>query len=101
MVPDRATPADRNRRRSQRSLRRAHDHKDLGIHTELMTPSLVALIQSGAVTNSYKNLIGTRTSTLWRSATKPMYEFLNDNSSMGLYPVNYVNNPRSSDTMTT
>ena len=30
-----------------------HGHKDLGIHTELMMPSLAGLIQSGAVTNKY------------------------------------------------
>jgi itaconate CoA-transferase len=31
-------------------------HRDLGIHTELMTNSVAALIQSGAVTNKYKTI---------------------------------------------
>src|SRR5439155_18830008 len=32
------------------------NHKDLGIHTELMTPALAALIRSGAVTNKHKSV---------------------------------------------
>src|SRR5208282_4885840 len=32
------------------------NHKDLGVHTELMSPALAALIRSGAVTNKYKKI---------------------------------------------
>jgi itaconate CoA-transferase len=31
-------------------------HRDLGIHAELMTPALAALIRSGAVSNKYKSV---------------------------------------------
>ena len=67
-------------------------HKDLGVHTELMTPPLVALIQSGAVTNRYKNINKFKNVYTLALGDDAMYEFLNDNSSMELYPVNYVNN---------
>ncbi len=67
-------------------------HHDLGVHTELMTPPLVALIQSGAVTNRYKHINKFKNVYTLALGDDAMYEFLNDNSSMELYPVNYVNN---------
>lgn len=69
------------------------NHKDLGIHTELMMPSLVALIQSGAVTNRFKNLNKHKNVFTLAAGDEAFYEFLNDNSSMELYPVDYVNDP--------
>ncbi|HVN29058.1 MAG TPA: acetyl-CoA hydrolase/transferase C-terminal domain-containing protein [Candidatus Binataceae bacterium] len=68
-------------------------HKDLGVHTELMTPPLVELIKSGAVTNRYKTINKFKNVYTLALGDDAMYEFLNDNSSMELYPVNYVNNP--------
>lgn len=67
------------------------NHKHLGVHTELMTPPLVALIKSGAVTNRYKNINKFKNVYTLALGDNAMYEFLNDNSSMELYPVNYVN----------
>jgi itaconate CoA-transferase len=69
------------------------NHKGLGVHTELMTPPLVALIQSGAVTNRYKTINKFKNVYTLALGDDAMYEFLNDNSGMELYPVNYVNNP--------
>jgi len=69
------------------------NHKDLGIHTELMMPSLVALIRSGAVTNRLKKLNRHKNVFTLAAGDKTFYEFLNDNSSMELYPVDYVNDP--------
>jgi itaconate CoA-transferase len=67
------------------------NHKDLGIHTELMTPPLVELIQSGAVTNRYKNINKFKNVYTLALGDQATYEFLNDNSGMELYPVDYVN----------
>jgi itaconate CoA-transferase len=69
------------------------NHKDLGIHTELMMPPLAALIQSGAVTNKYKNLNRFKNVYTLAAGDEAFYEFLNDNSSMEAYPVDYVNDP--------
>lgn len=69
------------------------NHKDLGIHTELMMPSLVALIRSGAVTNKLKTLNRRKNVFTLAAGDEAFYEFLNDNSSMELYPVDYVNDP--------
>lgn len=69
------------------------NHKDLGIHTELMMPSLVALIQSGAVTNKHKNINRHKSVYTLAAGDDAFYQFLNDNSGMEAYPVDYVNDP--------
>ena len=69
------------------------DHKDLGIHTELMMPSLVALIQSGAVSNGLKNINRHKNVFTLAAGDAEFYKFLDNNSSMELYPVDYVNDP--------
>jgi itaconate CoA-transferase len=69
------------------------NHKDLGIHTELMTPALVDLIKSGAVTNKYKNINRYKNVYTLAAGDRAFYEFLDDNSSMVAYPVDYVNDP--------
>jgi itaconate CoA-transferase len=69
-------------------------HKDLGIHTELMTPALAGLIQSGAVTNKYKNVRRHKNVYTLATGDQHFYNFLNDNSSMELYSVDFVNHPK-------
>jgi len=69
------------------------NHKDLGVHTELITPALAHLIRSGAVTNKYKKINRYKNVYTLAAGDKRFYEFLNDNSSMELYPVDYVNDP--------
>ncbi len=69
------------------------DHKDLGIHTELMTPAVADLIRSGAVTNKYKQINRHKNVYTLAAGDRALYEFINDNSSMEAYPVDYVNDP--------
>jgi itaconate CoA-transferase len=69
------------------------DHKDLGIHTELLTPAVVALIKSGAVTNKHKNVRRHKNVYTLAAGDREFYEFLHDNSSMEAYAVDFVNDP--------
>jgi itaconate CoA-transferase len=69
------------------------NHKDLGIHTEMMSPALAALIQAGAVSNKYKNIHRHKNVYTLAAGDRDLYEFLNDNSSMELYSVDHVNDP--------
>ncbi len=68
-------------------------HRDLGLHTELMTSPVAALIQSGAVTNKYKHINKYKNVYTLAAGDLSLYEFLHDNSSMEVYPVDYVNDP--------
>jgi itaconate CoA-transferase len=93
MVPDRATLQIGIGGVPNAICKALTNHKDLGIHTELMMPSLVALIRSGAVTNKFKNLNKHKNVFTLAAGDEAFYEFLNDNSSMEVYPVDYVNDP--------
>lgn len=68
-------------------------HKGLGLHTELISTGVGKLIQSGAVTNKYKNINRYKNVYTFAQGDKELYDFLNDNASMEIYPVDYVNNP--------
>ncbi|HVB80692.1 MAG TPA: acetyl-CoA hydrolase/transferase C-terminal domain-containing protein [Candidatus Binataceae bacterium] len=69
------------------------NHRDLGLHTELMTSPIAALIRSGAVTNKYKLINRYKNVYTLAAGDLSLYEFLHDNSSMEVYPVDYVNDP--------
>lgn len=71
-----------------------HDRKDLGIHTELLTPGLAKLVESGAVTNRRKTTYTGRSVFTFAMGDKSFYDFLDDNPSMHSAPVNIVNDPR-------
>jgi itaconate CoA-transferase len=70
------------------------DRKDLGVHSELMGPGLVKLIEVGAVSNKYKHIHHHKNVYTVAMGDRAMYEFLNDNASMEAYPVSYVNAPQ-------
>jgi itaconate CoA-transferase len=93
MVPDRATLQIGVGAVPNAVCEALTEHKDLGIHTELMTPSLVALIRSGAVTNRYKNINRHKNVYTLAAGDEAFYDFINDNSSMEAHPVDYVNDP--------
>jgi len=69
-------------------------HRDLGIHTELMTPALARLIECGAVTNRLKTTYRGRSVFTFAMGDRAFYDFLNDNPSMHSAPVQIVNDPR-------
>lgn len=68
-------------------------HKNLGIHTELMTSGLANLMKSGVVDNSRKQIHSGRTVFTFAMGDAWLYDYLNDNPLVETYPVEYVNNP--------
>lgn len=78
------------------------DHKDLGIHSELLCPGMIDLIKQGVITGRKKNLHPMKHVFTNAFGTKEMYEFVHDNPSMESYPVSYTNDPaviRENDAM--
>ena len=69
------------------------NHKDLGIHTELMCPGMVHLIKKGAITGRRKNIHRWKHVFTNAIGDREMYEFMHDNPSMESYPVSYTNDP--------
>ena len=66
---------------------------DLGIHTEMFTDSMVELIECGAVNNSKKQIHRGKTVTTFAFGSQRIYDFIDDNPSVEILPVDYVNDP--------
>jgi len=69
------------------------NHKDLGIHTELLCPGMVRLIKKGVITGRAKSLHPRKHVFTNALGDLEMYEFMHDNPSMESYPVSYTNAP--------
>jgi itaconate CoA-transferase len=70
-----------------------HGHRHLGIHTELMTPGLAALIQRGIVDNSRKAINRGRSVFTFALGDRAFYDFMDNNPALEGLPVEYVNDP--------
>ena len=69
------------------------NHKDLGIHTEMLTSSVVDLFEAGAITNNKKNIHRFKTVYTLCWGTKKLYDFIDDNPSVESYPCSHINDP--------
>jgi acyl-CoA hydrolase len=67
--------------------------KDLGIHTEMITDGMVDLLKSGAANNSKKTLNRGKTIGTFALGTSRLYEYMNDNPTIEMHPVDYTNDP--------
>jgi len=67
--------------------------KNLGIHTEMFTDSLIPLIESGVINNSKKVLNPYKTAASFIMGSKRLYEYVNQNPNVELYPSDYINDP--------
>ncbi|MBM7560097.1 acetyl-CoA hydrolase/transferase family protein [Marinitoga litoralis] len=67
--------------------------KDLGIHTEMFTESMIDLFEVGAITNMKKTLWKGKFVCTFALGTKRMYEWLNNNPGVWIMRGRYVNDP--------
>jgi len=69
------------------------EKKDLGIHSEMFSDGVVDLIEAGVITNRRKNFHSGQCVATFIMGTKKLYDFANENPSVALMPVDYVNDP--------
>ncbi|ABB14126.1 acetyl-CoA hydrolase/transferase family protein [Carboxydothermus hydrogenoformans] len=69
------------------------EKKNLGIHTEMITDSMVDLVEAGVITGSAKSLHPYKIVGTFALGTKKLYSFLNNNPMVEMHPVSYTNNP--------
>jgi acyl-CoA hydrolase len=75
-------------------LAELHGHRDLGVHTELLSDGLMDLVDRGVVTGTRKRLNPGKIVTTFALGTQRLYDFLHENPAVELLPVDYVNDPR-------
>jgi itaconate CoA-transferase len=69
------------------------DHRDLGLHSELFSPAMAALIQSGVINGRRKSWLQHKHVFTLALGDKAMYDFMDDNPAIVGYPASWVNNP--------
>ena len=68
-------------------------HKDLGVHTEMFTDSLIDLIESGVVTNSTKGSYKGKTLATFCVGTRRLYDYIDMNPLFEFHPSDMVLKP--------
>ncbi|HEY8547539.1 MAG TPA: acetyl-CoA hydrolase/transferase C-terminal domain-containing protein [Acidimicrobiales bacterium] len=69
-------------------------HRDLGVHTELLSDGLIDLVEKGVVTGTRKNVAPGKVVGTFALGTQRLHEFLHENPAVEMLPVEYVNDPR-------
>ena len=72
-------------------LRNLSGHKNLGLHTEMMSDGVIPLIESGVINNSVKKVNRGKTVTSFLLGTRKLYDFVNDNPAIRVMDIAYVN----------
>ena len=69
-------------------------HRDLGVHTELISDGLVDLVEAGVVNGVRKLHNRTKVVGTFALGTQRLYDFINENTAIELWSARYVNDPR-------
>jgi acyl-CoA hydrolase len=69
------------------------DRKDLGIHTEMLSDSVIPLIESGVITGNRKTLLPRKCVLSFVLGTKKLFDFVHENPFFEFRPCSFTNNP--------
>jgi acyl-CoA hydrolase len=70
-----------------------HDHKDLGIHSEMVPDSVVKLMQAGVINNERKTIHRHKVVAGFALGTKMLFDFIHDNPMFEFHRTAYANDP--------
>jgi len=79
------------------------DKRDLGVHTEMFTDSVVDLVEAGVITGAHKERNRGKIVTAFVLGSARLYRFIDDNPMIEMRPVDFTNDThviRSFDRMT-
>ena len=74
-------------------LHHLRDKRHLGLHSELFSDGVIALIESGVITGEKKTLHPGKVVAGMALGSLALYEFIRDNALIELHPTDYVNDP--------
>jgi acyl-CoA hydrolase len=75
-------------------LRFLGDKRNLGVHTEMFSDSLIPLIENGNITNRGKKVLPGKTVTSFVTGSRRLYDFVDENIGVEFHPSDFVNDPR-------
>ncbi len=68
-----------------------HDHKDLGVHTEMFSDGVVDLVQKGVINGKHKRVHPGKIVAGFVLGTRKLYDFVDDNPLVAMLDIGYVN----------
>jgi len=69
------------------------NRRDLGIHSDVITDSIINLVEKGVITGKEKSLHNGQIVTSYCLGTRKLYDLINNNPLFSFYPIEYVCNP--------
>jgi acyl-CoA hydrolase/GNAT superfamily N-acetyltransferase len=69
------------------------NHNDLGVHTEMLSDSIVDLVEAGVVTGRKKTLLPGKLVTSFIMGSRRLYDWVDDNPLVELRPSDFTNDP--------
>jgi len=69
------------------------DKKNLALHTEMFSDGVIDLIENGVIDNSKKSYMPNLSVATFLMGTKRLYDFVDNNPSIYMASVDFVNNP--------
>ena len=72
-------------------LQNLGNHKNLGVHTEMLSDGVIPLIEKGVINNSRKKINIGRSVTSFMAGTRRLYDFVNDNPGIRTMDIAIVN----------
>jgi 4-hydroxybutyrate CoA-transferase len=70
------------------------DKHDLGVHSEMISDGVMALVEKGVITCARKTVHAGKIVLSFAMGSKTFYEWMNNHPMIEGYPVDYVNDPR-------
>jgi len=74
-------------------LRCLGNHKDLGVHTEMLSDGIIELFDNDIVTNKYKSIHPNKIVTGFALGSRKLYNYIDDNPAFSFLDIDYVNDP--------
>jgi acyl-CoA hydrolase/GNAT superfamily N-acetyltransferase len=93
LVPDGATLQTGIGKIPHAVLTALSGHHDLGIHTEMLSDTVIDLVEAGVVNGRKKTLLPGKIVTSFVMGTKRLYDWVHDNPSVELMPSDFTNDP--------
>ncbi len=69
------------------------NHKNLGVHTEMMSDGVIDLIETDVINNRMKTIHPNKSVTSFALGSRKLYNYVDDNPSTVFLDIDYVNNP--------
>ncbi len=74
-------------------LKSLHNHKNLGVHTEMCSDGIIDLFDRDVINNSQKKIHPNKTVTGFAVGTRRLYDYVDDNPAFVFLDIDYVNDP--------